>query len=175
MNVEEKRICTEIWDRYEPWIRRIANIKLRSCPDEVDDLVSDVFLALCKQVAKNGAPEKPKEWLNKTLQNQLNRKYTKIYKIRENETSLSGEEFRLPFKNDDINRKENEIYVEDLIKLFDDTLSDSDLELLNYIFNYELKSKEIAVLMNTTEAAIKQKRYRLYNKLRKIVLKAKYL
>ena len=175
MNVDEKRICTEIWDSYEPWVRKISNIKLRSCPDEVDDLVSEVFLALCKQVSDNGAPEKPKEWLNGTLRNLLNRKYTKIYKIRENETNLLEEEFRLPFKNDDINRKENEIYIEELMKLFDDTLSDSELELLNYIFNYELKSKEIAVLMNTTEAAIKQKRYRLYIKLRKIVLKSKYL
>lgn len=171
MNVDEKRICTEIWNSYEPLIRKISSIKLKSCPDEIDDLVADVFLALCNQVSKNGAPVKPKEWLCGTLKNLLNKKYTDIYRIRENETGFSEEEYRLPYKNDVIIQKENEIYIEELIKLFDDTLSDDDFELLNYIFNYELKSKEIAVLMNSTETAIKQKRYRLYLKLRKIVNK----
>ena len=171
MNVDEKRICAEIWESHEPLIRKICSIKLKSSPNEIDDVVSDVFLALCKQVSESGAPEKPREWLCGTLRNMLNKKYTAIYKIRENETSLSDEEFRLPLNNDDINRKENEIYIEELMKLFDNKLNDSDLELLDYIFNHGLKSKKIAVLKNTTEAAIKQKRYRLYLKLRKIVRK----
>lgn len=67
MNSIQREICENLWNEYEPQLRKICRVKLRSCPDEVDDVMSEVSLALCKQIEKFGKPEKPKQWLYATL------------------------------------------------------------------------------------------------------------
>lgn len=52
MTVDETKICDEIWEKYKPQLQKLCAIKLKSYPDEVDDVISEVFLALCEQVAK---------------------------------------------------------------------------------------------------------------------------
>lgn len=171
MNVDEKKICTELWDIHKDQIRKVCSIKLRSCPNEIDDVVSEVYLALCKKVSESGAPEKPKEWLYGTLRNLLNKKYKAVYAMRENETAFSESEIELPYKHDDINLKETEIYVDELRKACEGVLSDEELVLINYIYYSRFKHKEIAAMQNSTESAIKQKHYRICNKLRKVAKK----
>ena len=69
MNSIQREICENLWNEYEPQLRKICRVKLRSCPDEVDDVMSEVSLALCKQIEKFGKPEKPKQWLYATFNN----------------------------------------------------------------------------------------------------------
>ena len=171
MNFDEKRICAELWDVYKDSIRKVCSIKLRSCPNEIDDVVSDVYLALCKKVSETGAPEKPKEWLFGTLRNLLNKKYKEIYSLRENETAFSETEIDLPYLHNDIHTKETEIYLEELNKAAKNVLSDEEWLLMNLIHFNRLKHKEIAVMQNSTESAVKQKHYRICNKLRKAAKK----
>ena len=52
MNSIQREICENLWNEYEPQLRKICRVKLRSCPDEVDDVMSEVSLALCKQIEK---------------------------------------------------------------------------------------------------------------------------
>lgn len=168
MNVDEMRLCTELWDKHKERIHQFCSIKLRSCPSEVDDVVSEVFLALCKKVSESGPPEKPKEWLYGTFGNLLNKTYRNIYSLRENETAFSDNDFELPHMKDDIKSKEDEMYIAELFKKFGDRLSVNERELMELVIYKQLKHKEIALMQNSTETAIKQKYYRVISKLRKI-------
>ena len=46
MNENQRKICTEIWQEYESQLRKICKIKLQSHPNEIDDVMSEVSLAL---------------------------------------------------------------------------------------------------------------------------------
>lgn len=169
MKTEEKETCIELWDTHKDRIYQVCSIKLRSCPNEVEDVVSEVFLALCKKVAESEAPEKPKEWLYGTLRNLLNKTYKNAYSARENETPFFESEIELPYMYDDIDSKETEMYVEEIRKA--GILNNEELELIDLIYYKRLKLKEIAEMQNSTETAIKQKHYRMIRKLRKTAKK----
>ena len=166
MKTKEKETCTELWDTHKDRIHQLCSIKLRSCPNEVEDVVSEVFLSLCKKVAESDVPEKPKEWLYGTFRNLLNKTYKNAYSSRENETSFSESEIELPYTHDDIRSKETEMYVEELRNA--GILNNDELELIDLIYYKNLRYKEIAELKNTTESAIKQKHYRVIRKLRNV-------
>lgn len=167
MNDDEKRICAELWAEYEPTIRKMSEFKLQSNKAEIEDLVADVYLALCKKVSESGPPEKPREWLFKVHENLLNGKYKDYYIKRDKETSYSDEEYDLPFGDNSLKEKEFKMLLDDLLKKADGKIDADDYLLLWYTFS-GYKLKEIAELMNKSESAVKQKRYRLYIKLRKI-------
>mgnify|MGYP004447395681 CR=1 FL=1 len=46
MNENQRKICTEIWQEHESQLRKICKIKLQSHPNEIDDVMSEVSLAL---------------------------------------------------------------------------------------------------------------------------------
>ena len=169
MKTEEKETCIELWDTHKDRIHQVCSIKLRSCPNEVEDVVSEVFLALCKKVAESEVPEKPKEWLYGTLRNLLNKTYKNSYSARENETSFFESEIELPYMYDDIDSKETEMYVEEIRNA--GILNNDELELIDLIYYKRLKLKEIAEMQNSTETAVKQKHYRTIRKLRKTAKK----
>ena len=168
MKTEEKDTCTELWGAHKDKIHQVCSIKLRSCPSEVEDVVSEVFLALCKKMSDSGAPEKPREWLYGTLRNLLNKTYKGIYAARENEIVFSDNEIELPYMFDDIKSKEDEMFVEELRKSLDDAFSEDEYELIDLVHYKQLKYKEIALMKGSTESAIKQKHYRIIKKLKKL-------
>ena len=110
MNENQRKICTEIWQEYESQLRKICKIKLQSHPNEIDDVMSEVSLALCKQIKKYGEPNKPKQWLYATLNNIINLKYRELYKFKEKQESLENNDFELPFEENGIESKIEEIY-----------------------------------------------------------------
>ncbi len=171
MNTTENKICEVLWNEYEPQLRKICRIKLRSCQDEVDDVISEVFLALCQKTDKDGPPEKPKQWLYGTLNNLINLKYREIYKLKDKQHSLDNTEFELPFEENGIEEKIEDIYNNEIKDRLQSFLSKDEYQILNYIYFDKLRMKEIAVLINSTESAVKQKHYRICNKLRKAAKK----
>ena len=72
--------------------------------------MSEVSLALCKQIKKYGEPNKPKQWLYATLNNIINLKYRELYKFKEKQESLENNDFELPFEENGIESKIEEIY-----------------------------------------------------------------
>ena len=102
MNSIQREICENLWNEYEPQLRKICRVKLRSCPDEVDDVMSEVSLALCKQIEKFGKPEKPKQWLYATFNNIINLKYREIYKQKEKQENIENKDFELPFEQTEV-------------------------------------------------------------------------
>lgn len=167
METEYKNICTELWDEYEPNLRRLCRIKLQSHPDETDDVISELFLFLCKKVSESGPPENPKAWLYGTANNLINLKYRKIYKDKEIITSSSAKEYELPYTNDFTDEITDNLLIEQLNNELEKELSEQEKALMKFIYKDGLKMKEIAEILKTSEAAVKQKHYRLCRKIRK--------
>lgn len=167
MNDDEKKICIELWGQYEPTIRKYCVFKLQSNKDEIEDLVADVCFMLCKKVHESGPPEKPKEWLFSVCRNLLNGKYKDYYEKRDNETVYTDEEYELPFRGNSIEQKEDQIYFEELVKKAESILKEDDYVILDHAVR-DTKLKDIAVELNKSVDAVKQKRYRVFEKLRKI-------
>lgn len=171
MDTIYQKICTELWAQYEPNLRRLCKIKLQNYPDETDEVISELFLALCRKVSESGPPDNPKAWLYAAANNLINLKYRKIYKDKEKTVSLSDREYELPYTNDFADEIEDNILVEQLKEDLDKELTQQEKAFLGYIYQDGLKMKDIASLLNTTEAAVKQKHYRLINKIRKTAKK----
>ncbi|MCM1363625.1 MAG: sigma-70 family RNA polymerase sigma factor [Faecalibacterium sp.] len=167
-------ICEKLWLENEASLRKICRVKMQSHPDIIDDIISDTFLALCQYVSENNnVPNIPKAWLYGTLNNIINQKYRKIYKTEKSKTSLSEKEYNLHFTSGGIEDKIDEIYsyqIKDKLKYL---LNDDEYQIIKYIHYDELKVKDVAKILNSTESAIKQKHYRICNKLRKIIKNSK--
>lgn len=171
MNENQRKICTEIWQEYESQLRKICKIKLQSHPNEIDDVMSEVSLALCKQIKKYGEPNKPKQWLYATLNNIINLKYRELYKFKEKQEGLENNDFELPFEENGIESKIEEIYNNEIRDKLSTFLSNDEYIIIKYIYFDRLKMKEIADIIGSTESAVKQKHYRICNKLRKLAKK----
>lgn len=163
--------CAELWNKYEPDLRRLCGLKLQSYADEIDDVISETFLALCKKVTESGPPENPKAWLYGTANNLINLKFRKLYRAKEKTVSLSDKEYELPYSHDFAEEIEDNLLIEELKSELEKELSEQEKALLRYIYDDGLKMKKIAEILHTTEAAVKQKHYRLCNKIRKTASK----
>lgn len=175
MNKLENDICQNIWIEYEPQLRKVATAKLYSHPDEIDDVISDVFVALCEKVQKDGVPEKLKGWIYGTLNNIINLKFRELYRIKEKESCLLNIEVEIPVTNDVIEEKIDEIYNDEIKNRLKELLNENEYEIIYLLHFKKLKMKEVARLLNSTETAIKQKHYRICKKLRKIIDNSKNL
>lgn len=175
MNNLENDICKDLWIEYEPQLRNVATAKLHSHPDEVDDVISDVFVALCEKVQKDGVPEKLKGWFYGVLNNIINLKFRELYRIKEKETDLLDIKVEIPVTNDVIEEKIDEIYNDEIKNRLKELLNEKEYEIIYLLHFKKLKMKEVAQLLNSTETAIKQKHYRICKKLRKIIGNSKNL
>ena len=164
-------ICETLWLENEPALRRLCRVKMQSHPDEIDDVISEVFLVMCQNVSEDNIPERPKAWLYSVLNNIIKTKYRKIYRLQDKQVSLSEAEYELPFECSDggIEEKIDELYSGEMRSKFKSLLTEEEYQIIKSIHYDGLKMKEIAQMNNSTESAIKQKHYRICNKLRKIL------
>lgn len=175
MNKTKNDICKDIWIEYEPQLHKVATAKLHSNPGEIDDVISDVFVALCEKVQKDGVPEKLKGWIYGVLNNKINLKFREIYQIKEKETDLLETEVAIPITTTDIEEKIDEIYNDEIKDKLKELLNNKEYEIIYLLHFKQLKIKEAAEQLNSTETAIKQKHYRICKKLRKIIGNSKNL
>lgn len=173
MTEMENKMCTDLWVEFEPDIRKICISRLKGNTQEVDDIIAETYLSLCRHIVKDGPLYHPRAWLYKTANNIINKKYKEKYKQNENIIDLDTEEIALPFQTD---------FVDDIIKndeleqicLEIEKLSEKEKIIIKYSYFDKHKTREIAELLNSTEAAVKQKRYRIVNRLRKILRSKKF-
>lgn len=173
MNLESKNknYCENLWKEYEPNLRKICSYKLASCPSEIDDVISNTYLALCKSINKGEIIDKPKAWLYATLNNFIKLKYAEMDKRKRVFVPLDAAEHELYYDVDFENVELDDDLIEQLRHEVLEELSVSDRTLYLLIYNKKLKFKNIAKILNSTESAIKQKHYRLKRKIKKIVRK----
>ena len=165
----ENDISKDLWIEFEPQLRKVATARLHNYPHEIDDVISDVFVALCEKIQKDGIPEKLKGWIYGVLNNKINLKFREIYQIKEKETDLLDAEITIPITNNDIEEKIDEIYNNEIKDKLRELLNEKEYEIIYLLHFKKLKIKEVAKMLNSTEAAIKQKHYRICRKLRKII------
>lgn len=160
--------CSELWKQYEPSLRSLCQFKLRGHPEEIDDVISEVFFALCKKFEKNGPPENPKAWLYGACHNLINLKYKKMHKALETVVSLDENVHFLPYTVEFGEEDEDESLLEWLKLALEKELTEDEKMLVKLIYEDGRKMKDIAAILNSTESAVKQKHYRLCNKIRKM-------
>ncbi len=158
-----------LWKEYEPKLRGICDYKLSGYPSEIDDVIGETYLALCNAIAKGIIIDNPKAWLYGTLNNIIKLKYTEMDRRKRTYIRLESVEHEL-FYDIDFDEVELSDEIIDVIKddIFDELL-DSEKTLLIFIYEKKLKVKEISRILNISEAAIKQKHYRLKRKIKKLV------
>lgn len=157
-----------LWEEYEPNLRGICDYKLSGYPDEVDDVIGETYLALCNAIDKGLEIQNPKAWLYGTLNNQIKLKYSEIARKKKIYIRFENVEHKLfynvDFEKDELSEETIEMLKDDVF----DELIDAERILLFLIYEKKIKLKEVAKILNTTEAAVKQKHYRLKRKIKKL-------
>lgn len=164
----ENKICAELWAEYEPSLRNVCKAKMHGCENDVDDIIGDVYLALCNHVAKEGLPTYQKSWLYGTLKNLINVKFREKYRDERHMANFSIDEIELPYKHDFVSDVEDNNSINELNSIIG-TLNKDEQVLIYSTYFDKKKMKEIAKELGSTESAVKQRRYRLCNKLRKLL------
>ncbi len=157
-----------LWEQYEPDLRRICNYKLSGYMNEIDDVIGETYLALCNTINNGTEVQNPKALLYGILNNQIKLKYSEIDRRKKIYIRLESVEHKL-FYNVDFDEKA--LSEEIIEKLKDDVfeeLIDAERTLLILVYDKKIKLKDAAKVLNTTEAAVKQKHYRLKRKIKKL-------
>lgn len=82
MTEAENKKCAELWAEYESDLRNICKAKMRGYEAEIDDIIAEVYLALCNHTSKEGPPIYEKAWLYGTLKNLINQIPRQVQKRR---------------------------------------------------------------------------------------------
>lgn len=141
---------------------------MESVPDEIDDVISEVFLALCKKVNESGMPEDPRAWLYKTLSNRIARKFKDIYAHRQRTVDVAEIEDVFPSDGNFVEELETRTFLEELRARCFAELSEDDMKLIECVYTLDMSMKEVAHIFKISEFAAKQRCYRLRDRLRKI-------
>lgn len=168
MNTQTKDMALyeALWKECEPNLRGICNRKLSSYPSEIDDVIGDTYLALCNAVSKGTELDNPKAWLYGTLNNIIKLKYAELDRKKKTYIRLERVENELFYDVDFDSRELSDETLNGIKDEIVDELLDSERTLLILVYEKKLKFKEISVILNTTEPAIKQKHYRLKRKIK---------
>lgn len=175
MNEEEKKnksqSCAEqLWKEYEPQIRRLCKFKLRSCPDEIDDVVSQTYLSLCVRLDE-GNIRNPKGWLYATVNNLIRMTYNEQNKNKKRFISYEegiAEMHKLTYTKDLLDKNLSNDQIDILKAQVEADLDYNDLRLIHLVHEEHMKYKDIAEIMDSTESAVKQRAYRLRGKVKEL-------
>ena len=169
MNESQKKLCEALWQQYELNLRSVCNAKLVGLDEDVSEILSETFLIMCKKVSQEDTIEHPKAWLYATLNNLIKQKYRDINRRKENICLISDcEQVGLPYMPDLVDEIFNEDMLEKLKDILETRLTDEEKQLLYYIIIDNKLYAEIAQLMASSESNIKQRKYRLFNKIKQI-------
>lgn len=166
-----KKIANDLWQEYEPYIRKFCKYKLKSLPDYIDDCVQDVFLDLSTALNKGKTIEYPKAWLTTVANNKIKDIYTQAKKDSEKLVSTEVNELNTTYTVDTYDEvfsiKEEQLII--LKERIINMLSVKEQELLHERYTLCKSIEQIAVEHNTTENNIYQKIFRLKTKTKMLI------
>lgn len=170
---DNKKMVTELWQDYEPYIRKLCTYKLKSIPDYIDDCVQDVFLNLSDALNKGKIIEYPKAWLTKVANNKIKDIY--------NQAKKEAEKI-VPLESQNLDNTYSGIVYDEYFEIKDeqipflkekviDMLDEKEKRLLydRYVLNKSII--QIAKEHNTTKNNIYQKLFRSKQKTKMLIEK----
>lgn len=167
MDADSKKICDELWEKYRYFVERLVRKRFADRPHEAEEVVAEVAAALCEVYEKGESIEHPVTWFAITAKNLINRQFDDILaQNRLNEKVMDSIElsYEETFDIDSAGFDENKI--EKLKNKLLKELKPSERELYKFIYTYGRTYKEIAFFTNSTEESVKQRAFRLHEKIR---------
>lgn len=163
---QNKDTVSELWQQYEPYIRKLCCYKLKSLPHYIDDCVQDVFLDLSDTVNKGKTIEYPKAWLTTVANNKIKDIYSEAknnweklvsFEPKNLDNTHSGVVYDEHFAIDDEQ-------IAALKEAVINSLDEKEQQLLYARYTLKKSVTAIAEEYNTTENNIYQKLFRLKQK-----------
>lgn len=168
--MNNKKIVNELWQEYEPYIRKLCNYKLKSLPAYIDDCIQDVFLDLSDALNKGNVIKYPKAWLTKVANNKIRDIYAQAKKETEKivplEKNLDSSYYGV------VNDRYFTIEDDQILVLKKKGISLLDYKEQQLLYDRYTLKKSILIIAkehNTTENNIYQKLFRLKQKTKKLV------
>lgn len=161
-----RKACEKIWREYEPAIKKLSYVRLRGLENEIDDVVSEVFLALCEKFERDGSPDNPKAWMYSTFNNIINQRFRNVCKSRENISPIPMEEVELKFTHSIPDSAFTSVSTDEFYSIIKGLLTEEEFNLIEELYVNETKTSELAARFHITEGAVRQRGYRICAKLR---------
>ena len=160
-----------IWQEHEPYIRKFCTYKLQSQPDEIEDCIQEIFLALSHSLQNGTVIAYPKAWLTKVADNIIKDFYEKV---------CTAVKRTVPYDAKQLERTQIFYPDEELTSLSEEQISQLKEEVFSHLTEPEQKLlhdryaakksfAEIASEQNTTASNIRQRLYRLKQKTKAII------
>lgn len=173
MEVKDEKLYIDLWNQCKSEIQRLCYIKLKGFPYDIEDTMSEIFIAFWEKDLKNDSPNNLKAWLYVVANNMINLKFREIYKDRENTVDLEDNEVDLLYSPDFVSNVENKELYNLLKSDIENRLSEGEQYFINLIYEDGMRLKEVAKIFGISYKATKQKHYRIINKIKKISKKYK--
>ncbi len=167
----KRELCKSLWLSNEPRLRRLCEYKLSSHIDEVEDILAETALILWEAILEDKEIKYPDTWLCAVTKNLINKKYKELIEEKECKVEFDEEKsetYRLSVGYDYDGFLMTSEDIEKFSEEIDTMLTSDEKKLYDYIYVDNLKMKEIAVLLSSTESAVKQKNYRLTRKIKRL-------
>lgn len=165
-SVNENRTynCEELWYKYEPSIRGICKYKLKKYPEDVDDIVIEVYLAFCEACKKEQEIGNIEAWLFAVLHNKITAKYKELSTYKERYESYDEEKhviyYEMNFDEPTVPDSVIDATANEIIS----SLKEEEQELLELVDRKKVKYKAISKQKNKTIPSLKQAHYRAAKK-----------
>ena len=166
MNDIQREICARLWEQYEPALRTVCRLKLQNHPEDVEEIIGEVFAILCERYDRGEPPENPGGFLFGALNNLLREKYRELEKEK---IVVSVGDAMLQITPDERVLRELTERLDDeaVWSRLREILSETDYEII-YLHYYErMRLKEIAQRCGMTELAVRQRHHRACRRLKK--------
>lgn len=165
---EKENLCVSLWNEYKDELTNLCQYKLSSHPDEVEDVIADTFYYLCVAVFEERKIDNYRAWLTTVTNNLIKKKYTELKKMKLKNITYNEEDIDTYGYFDDmlLDSLISDSVIEGLFDAIICELSPAEQKLYHYVYVDKLKMKEIAVLLDITEANVRQRNHRLTKKLK---------
>lgn len=166
----------EIYNRYFKKVVRQLKVLLKGDVEKAEDLASDVFLKVIKNIDKY-KHEKLSSWIH-TMARNVFLDSLRLVKEKENKKTISidvqlefhnGSKSLFQLSDSNIEIEENEKEINSKLLKALNSLKESDLKLIDLRFYQGLNYKEIAIEVGKTENHCRVSIDRIKSKLKKII------